>query len=234
MRPITFAHRGARTEAPENTIEAFRRALELGATGLETDAWLSSDGEVVLVHDDAVRVGRLRKVAVKRTGAGELARYGVPRLAELYDTLGVDFELSVDLKGLEAASATIAVARAAGAEERLWLCSGSSGLLKGLRETTSARLVHSTTRRVIDVPLERHASNLASAGVDAVNFHHTDWTAGLVGLYHRFDLRAFAWDVQTVRQLRAALALRLDGLYCDDVRRMVATVGEWTVERADD
>ena len=41
VRPITFAHRGARTEAPENTLPAFRRALELGAGGLETDAWVS-------------------------------------------------------------------------------------------------------------------------------------------------------------------------------------------------
>ncbi len=232
MRPITFAHRGARTEAPENTIAAFRRALELGASGLETDAWLSADDEVVLVHDDTVRSGRLRKVSVPRTSAAELARYGVPRLAELYEAVGTDFELSVDLKGQEAASAAIAVARAAGAEDRLWVCSGSSGLLHGLRESTSARLVHSTNRRVIDVPLERHASNLATAGLDAVNFHYTEWTAGLVGLYHRFDLRAFAWDVQTVRQLRGALAVGVDGVYCDDVRRMVATVGEWTTDQS--
>ena len=50
VRPITFAHRGARTEAPENTMPAFRRALELGARGLETDAWVSGEGEVVLAH----------------------------------------------------------------------------------------------------------------------------------------------------------------------------------------
>ncbi len=49
--PIGFAHRGARSERPENTLEAFRRALELGATGLESDAWITADGEVVLDHD---------------------------------------------------------------------------------------------------------------------------------------------------------------------------------------
>src|SRR5262249_4932108 len=51
---ITFAHRGARIEEPENTIAAFRRALERGASGLETDVWLSSDGEVVCAHDPVV------------------------------------------------------------------------------------------------------------------------------------------------------------------------------------
>jgi glycerophosphoryl diester phosphodiesterase len=51
MTVITFAHRGARTEEPENSLPAFRRALELGASGLETDVWLSADREVVCTHD---------------------------------------------------------------------------------------------------------------------------------------------------------------------------------------
>ena len=55
--PIGFAHRGARAHAPENTLEAFALALRLGATGLESDAWLTADGEVVLDHDGVVRVG---------------------------------------------------------------------------------------------------------------------------------------------------------------------------------
>ena len=55
MPPITFAHRGARTLEPENTLAAFRRALADGAGALESDAWLSADGEVVLIHD---QIGR--------------------------------------------------------------------------------------------------------------------------------------------------------------------------------
>ena len=49
-----FAHRGARAHAPENTIEAFALALRLGATGLESDVWLTADGEAVLDHDGSV------------------------------------------------------------------------------------------------------------------------------------------------------------------------------------
>ena len=52
--PIGFAHRGARAHAPENTLEAFRLALRLGATGLESDVWLTADGVAVLDHDGAV------------------------------------------------------------------------------------------------------------------------------------------------------------------------------------
>jgi glycerophosphoryl diester phosphodiesterase len=56
LRPqIGFAHRGARAHERENTLEAFELALRLGATGLETDAWLTRDGEVVLDHDGVIR-----------------------------------------------------------------------------------------------------------------------------------------------------------------------------------
>jgi glycerophosphoryl diester phosphodiesterase len=75
--------------------------------------------------------------------------------------------------------------------------------------------------------VERHAARLAEAGIAACNMHHTDWTAGLVQLYHRFDVLTFAWDVQEVRHLRAMLAMGMDAVYSDYVDRMVATVAEW-------
>ncbi|MEO6121060.1 MAG: glycerophosphodiester phosphodiesterase, partial [Acidimicrobiales bacterium] len=59
--PITFAHRGGQAHAPANTIEAFRLALRLGATGLESDVWLTEDGVPVLDHDGLVKVGWRRR-----------------------------------------------------------------------------------------------------------------------------------------------------------------------------
>src|SRR6202795_2215092 len=89
MAVITFAHRGGRADLPENTLPAFRRALDLGARGLETDARLSAEGGVVLAHDERIRRG-LRRVRVPDTGAEALRELGVPRLADLYDELGVE------------------------------------------------------------------------------------------------------------------------------------------------
>jgi glycerophosphoryl diester phosphodiesterase len=103
------------------------------------------------------------------------------------------------------------------------------GLLRELREEgVPCRLVHSRRRQALSTPLERHASDLATIGIDAMNMHHTDWSKGLVALFHRFDVAAFGWDVQEVRYLRAALTMELDGVYSDHVDRMVATVAEWT------
>jgi glycerophosphoryl diester phosphodiesterase len=49
-----WAHRGARSEAPENTMPAFLRAFEVGADGVEFDVQLSSDGQPVVIHDETL------------------------------------------------------------------------------------------------------------------------------------------------------------------------------------
>lgn len=50
--PRVIAHRGASAYAPENTMSAFKKALELGAQGLELDVQLSLDGKLVVIHDE--------------------------------------------------------------------------------------------------------------------------------------------------------------------------------------
>jgi glycerophosphoryl diester phosphodiesterase len=223
---ISFAHRGARLEEPENTIPAFRRALLAGVTGLETDVWLSADGEVVCVHDGVIRQG-MRRRKISDLTAADLAELSIPRLADVYEELGTAFECSVDVKSPDAARALVDVARSYSALERLWVCSPDVEVLRPLRPERLVKLVHSENRKAIAVPLERHAYDLASIGIDAMNMHHSDWTAGLVSLFHRFDVLAFAWDAQEVRQLRAVLRMDIDAVYCDRPDRMVATIGEW-------
>ena len=223
LRSLTVA---ARLEEPENTIAAFERALAAGVSGLETDVWLSADGEVVCCHDPVVRQGRRRR-RVGESTAAELAELSVPRLADVYERLGTAYECSVDVKSPDAAAALVDVARRYGAVERLWVCSPDVDVLRPLRSDPLVKLVHSERRSAVEVPLERHAYDLASIGIDAMNMHHSEWTAGLVSLFHRFDVLAFAWDAQEVRQLRAVLRMEIDAVYCDRPDRMVATVAEW-------
>lgn len=51
---INYAHRGASGYYPENTMLAFEKAVELGCDGIETDVQMTSDGELVLIHDEMV------------------------------------------------------------------------------------------------------------------------------------------------------------------------------------
>jgi glycerophosphoryl diester phosphodiesterase len=238
--PITFAHRGARADLPENTIPAFRHALEHGARGLETDAHRSVDGDVVLVHDERFRT-RLAgivpwRVRVSETSAERLGHHhDVPRLVDLYAALGSDYELSIDLKAPDIGQQIVEIAREHGDPRRLWLCSASTRRLKAIRAMSSeVRLVHSQGRGRVPAAIERHAADLAAAGIDVMNMHHSEWSRGLVALFHRFDVQAFAWDVQEVRHLRSMLRIGVDAVYCDHVDRMVATVAEWTTDDAAD
>jgi glycerophosphoryl diester phosphodiesterase len=78
-----LAHRGARRSAPENTLEAFTRALEVGADGVELDVHRSADDELVVHHDaDIPGVGVAAAVPLATIRA---ARPDVPTLGEALD-----------------------------------------------------------------------------------------------------------------------------------------------------
>lgn len=219
--PIAFAHRGARAHAPENTLEAFRLALRLGATGLETDVWRTADGVPVLIHDG--RIGSF----LRRREISDLTRStlheSVPSLPELYAECGTAYELSIDVKHADAAEAVVAAARAAGggAPGRLWLCHPDWELLAEWRSRwPDVRLVNSTRMRHLRQGPERRAAQLAGAGIDAVNLPCTDWTGGMTTLFHRFERLAFGWDAQHQREVAELLAMGIDAVYGDHVDRL--------------
>jgi glycerophosphoryl diester phosphodiesterase len=223
--PIGFAHRGARAHARENTLEAFALAVRLGATGLESDVWLTADGEAVLDHDGEVRAG-LRKRPIGEVPRSALPSH-IPTLAELYDRCGTDVPLSLDVKDPAAARVVVGVAREAGgdAEAGLHLCSPSWERAASWRALSdAATLVDSTRLKRIKEGTERRAAALANAGIGVVNLHVDDWTGGLTTLFHRFGVRCFGWDAQYRRQLDALITAGIDGLYSDHVERMMDAI----------
>ena len=223
--PYAFAHRGARAHVPENTLEAFTLALRLGATGLESDVWITADGEAVLDHD-GVAGGRLRRRAIRSVDRDDLPPH-VPTLAELYATCGTDYQLSLDVKDPGAADRVVEVARAAGGDAvgNLWLCHHRWEQLVEWRPVhPDVHLVDSTRLDRIREGAERRAATLSAQGIDAVNMHHLDWTGGLTTLFHRFEVLAFGWDAQTPRVIDELIDLGIDGVYSDHVDRLVDAV----------
>jgi len=221
--PIAFAHRGASAHAPGNTLEAFELGLRLGATGLESDVWLTEDGIPVLDHGGRVRHG-IRHRPISSLNRKQLPPH-IPALADLFAECGTDYELSLDLKDRAAADATFAVARAAGAIERLWLCHPDREVLVGLqRDAGDAHLVHSTHLRQMPHGPERLAAQLASDGIEVVNLRRSDWTGGLTTLFHRFGRLTFGWDAQHERMIADLLDMGIDGVYSNHVDRMMDAV----------
>ncbi|MBP7961321.1 MAG: hypothetical protein KBG20_04795 [Caldilineaceae bacterium] len=106
-----YAHRGARRAAPENTMPAFQKALEMGVDGIELDVHLSADGDLVVIHDFTVdkttsgsgRVERFTTAQLAALDAGShfspaFAGVGVPTLAQVLDLIGDRCIVNIEIK----------------------------------------------------------------------------------------------------------------------------------------
>jgi glycerophosphoryl diester phosphodiesterase len=105
MSPQIYAHRGSSALHPENTLRAFRHALELGVDGIELDVHTTIDGVPVVIHDRDVErttdgLGYVDEIPLKRLrtfDAGDGER--VPTLAEVLELVGTAAHLDVEIKG---------------------------------------------------------------------------------------------------------------------------------------
>jgi glycerophosphoryl diester phosphodiesterase len=219
--PIGFAHRGARAHARENTLDAFALALKLGATGLETDVWLTADRVPVLDHDGVVRRrGRQRPIS---TIARSALPAHVPELRDLVALCGPRTHVSIDVKDAAAGPVIIDTVQVRRPDllPRLWLCLPDVPSLAALRRLDpQVRLVNSTRLDRIKEGPERRAATLREQHVDAINLHYSEWTGGLTALFHRFERYCLAWDLQHEHLLRQTLELGIDGVFSDWVDRM--------------
>jgi len=93
---LVLAHRGANRELPENTVAAFRRALALGADGVELDVQRTADDQLVVCHDAATPAGSIGELTVEQACA---ALPGLPTLAEVLDA-SLGRLVNVEMKNL--------------------------------------------------------------------------------------------------------------------------------------
>jgi len=151
-RPLVLGHRGASSEAPENTLAAFRRALQLGADGFELDVWRCGTGEVVVFHDeDARRIAgsplriahepleRLRTLEVGAWRGEPFRGERMPLLEEVLRTFPgavVNVEMkAAGVPDLGLAREVARLVREAGAAGRVIVSSFSCALLGAFRVT---------------------------------------------------------------------------------------------------
>ena len=112
--PQIFAHRGAKAVAPENTLPAFARALEMGVAGIELDVHCSKDGRLVVIHDESLArttngkgdVGSYTAAELAKLDAGShfdpaFAHVGVPTLDEVFDLVGDRCLVNVEVKTMD-------------------------------------------------------------------------------------------------------------------------------------
>jgi glycerophosphoryl diester phosphodiesterase len=99
-RPLVVAHRGASIEHPENTIEAFEAAIDLGADAVEFDVRMTADDHAVVMHDPDVSRTTDGAGLVSRMTLDEIRKLGVPTLEEALACISGRAAADIEIKNL--------------------------------------------------------------------------------------------------------------------------------------
>ena len=210
-----FAHRGGRAHGPDNTLETFARALKQGARGLETDAWLTADGAVVLDHDGVIRAAKREHRPIGDVQRADLPSH-IPTLDDLYLQCGTGFDLAIDVRLPFVGDAVIDVARRHGAVDRLWLVAANAHDVGRWRPLSDDVHLAVTLR-----PADSRRSLVeaaAASGAEAVNMRWMWWTSRRVRRLHDDGLLCFGYDAQRRFSVQRCARVGLDGVFSDDVR----------------
>ena len=245
--PLAFAHRGGAllpaNAGIENTLTAFRNAVDLGYRYLETDVHTSLDGVVYAFHDveltrmtDTVSAFRdLDSAGIDAILVG--GREPIPRLNDLLEAFP-EARFNIDVKADAAVEPTLAVLRDADALDRVCLGSFSGERLTRLRAAvpgvpTSFSTTEIALLRLAPIRwLQGYGKRLGGACVQ-VPFRDrriTVVTPGFVRRAHALGLQVHVWTIDDPGEMRYLLDIGVDGLMSDRVdvlRDVLVERGQW-------
>jgi glycerophosphoryl diester phosphodiesterase len=220
-----YAHRGASAETPENTLAAFRRALEVGADGIELDVHLSADGVPVVIHDDTLErttdacgpvagapLDILRELDAGAWFAPEFSGEPVPTLEAALQLLAGRLRLNLEVKEARAGLAVLELLRHFPQADAV-LSSFDHGLLARLRWAAPDLPL----AVLLDAGNWRRALARAEA-LRACAFHpHADLVSRpLLAACRRLQLPVYAWTVDDPGRARSLARAGVAGLFTND------------------
>jgi glycerophosphoryl diester phosphodiesterase len=243
--PLNFAHRGASARAPENTLEAFRLAMEAGAGGLELDVHLTRDGEVVVIHDATVDRTTDGSGAVAGMSLDELRgldagyRFSpdggithpyrgrglrVPTLAEVYEEFpaaSVNIDIKEPQQGAE--EAVLQITRNGGVEEQSLVVSDDHAVVRRFRGVSRGHISTGASRPEIAaffILSNLRLEWLVRPAYDAlqVPVEHggiTLVTPRFVEAAHSRGARVDVWTINDPGEMRRLLDLGVDVIMTD-------------------
>jgi len=233
--PANLGHRGDTGRYPENTLAAFRAAVEAGAGGLELDVRLTRDGHPVVMHDATVdrttdgfgAVAGMTLAEVRRLDAGGAGRpgEGVPTLRKVLATFPQTY-VNIDIKdtrlpGVE--GVVLDVLREAGATGRVLVASAGYGVLRRFRklgggecDTGASRLEIGAFYGLSLLRLERLLRPAYAALQVPVDYGSLRLvTPRFVRAAHSRGVRVDAWTINDPAQMRRLLDLGVDTVITD-------------------
>jgi glycerophosphoryl diester phosphodiesterase len=220
---VTFTlvgHRGSMGTEPENTLRSFRRAEQVGANAVELDLRVTSDGQLVVMHDkDVARttsgsgdISALTLAEVKQLDAG--SGETIPTFAEVLDVVTVPVQ--AEIKAPAATAGAVELIRERELLDRVWVISFIPDVL-----AETARLCPEAHRGLIFGAVPTDAIQQArSLGAEVLCVGISSLTAELAEECHANGLAVFSWTVNERVQLVHALRSGADGVTSDFPERM--------------
>jgi len=223
-----IAHRGASGHAPENTMAAFRRAVEMGAQFIETDIHLTRDAQLVAIHDTTLErttngsgqvkeftLDELRALDAGSWYAPEFAGERIPTLDEIVAfAREADVVFYLELKAdapWGAEHALSAALQRAREPLRTAVLSFIAPALATLRKLDPTLM----TGYLYDKPLPDVVQRAVNVGARQLAPRHDLVTPALVDEAHRADLQVITWTVNEPAEMRALSASGVNGIMTD-------------------
>lgn len=242
-----IAHRGASGEAPENTLAAFRRAVDVGAGFIETDLQLSRDARLVAIHDDTLdrttsghgpvaahTLAELRNLdagawfasgSASSAGGPKKENFASQQIPTLDEVLAFGHEHDVGLY-LEmktpavsgAEHSLVAALRASGQIVRAVVMSFDLGVLARVRSLEPLIV----TGYLCNKPVPDAVRQAVDTGARQLLPRRDHVTPQFVAEAHKNDLKVVTWTVDDPAEAKALVAAGVDGIITNYPREMLA------------
>lgn len=244
-RPLALAHRGHSIAFPENTLAAFRAAIEAGVDAIESDVHLTSDGHLVMLHDATLDRTTSGHGPVSERTLEEVrtldawGRFGerfrgerVPTLDELLDLAAASgIFLILEVKGTDHGR-SLAIGNAVadrlaerGELERHLVSSFDHEALGALRRRyPTLDIAPDRLPEVGHLPPEVVVAQAQAIGARVMQVLHTEIDRDLVEAHHAAGIALWSWTINTPAEIEASKAHGCDGLMGDDAHALVAAV----------
>jgi glycerophosphoryl diester phosphodiesterase len=239
--PVVIGHRGASLHAPENTLSAFKLALEEGAGAVELDVRLTADRQVVVMHDERVdrttdgrglvhdlRLADLQGLIMKNSFGGHYPGEHVPTLEQVFESVGRQIHMNLELKNYttpwdDLVPRVAELVRKHKIQGQVLFSSFLPHNLRGCR-----RLLPDVPCALLAFP-GRMGWPARSFGwqkdFDALNPHFRDTSARMIARVHARGKLLQVWTVDQAEDIKRLFGLGVDGLITDDPELALRILG---------
>lgn len=211
---LKVGHRGARAYETENTLESFKKAIELGANAIELDVRKTKDGKLIISHDDNLNKVFGKDILVNQTTLKKLKQLTenkIPTLEEALEFIDNKVEkIFVELKEVGYEKKVLEVVKKEKLQDMVIVVSFYEQALLNVRKldkTIESGLIYAKHKNPIDTALKLNAQYL----VPLYRFIHVKNVEDA----HKNNLKVIVWTINTKQEIKEYIAKGVDGIATD-------------------